>query len=189
MANINIGTTHFQLYNRAMSKKPQTPSSDKHSFSLKKFWLIFFLSITLALIIVSVGTSLYDTYHDRPLAKGLNYIGREYNSGCLPLRILCTSPESEFLYYATDIEPDKVVGLFPGWRVEKVGEENIPIPSYKGSARYYVLRSLDSQRSAGFAYFLNSEAVRSDFKLLPTQKQYTIGFDLVDYEKLHEASD
>jgi hypothetical protein len=170
-----------------MSKTQTQSLLHKKPSSTKKFWLIT-LCVVLGVVGITIGKSLYDTYSDRPLAKGLEFIGREYNSGCAPFRILCYGPESEFLFYATEINPDEVINLFPGWKVEKVGEENIPIPSYMGKARYYVLRSEDNHKSAGFAYFFNTNAVRADFKLLPNQKTSTLRFDRASYEALRQAN-
>ncbi len=165
-----------------MPKKPQASSSRQKLSSYKKFWLIFAGSIIILLSTV-LGFSLYETYHDRPLAKGLDYVGREYNSGCLPFRIFCTSPETEYLYYATDINPDEVLTSFSGWRLEskKKGAWEFP----KEQAQHYTYNLVASDGSlAAYSYFPDKEQANRVVQLLPSKKQYIIMVNREEYNTL-----
>ncbi len=171
-----------------MPKKPQAPSPHHKLSSYKKFWIIFTSSILL-IIGILLGTSLYETYHDRPLAKGLDYIGRDYNSGCLPFRILCTGPESEFLFYATNVKPEDVAGLFPGWKLEGKGESLWYLPQVQVDILVFSLVSNDGTRLvAAYDYFSDKDPAIRQLNLLPSDKKYLIMVDSEKYKILHQAA-
>ncbi len=170
-----------------MPKKPQATSPRHKLSSYKKFWLIFASSIVV-IIGILLGSSLYETYHDRPLAKELQYVGREYNSGCSLFRIICASPESEFLYYATEKKPDDVVGLFPGWKLENKQESLWPLAKDRIEDIVYSLVSADGTRLAtGYYYFPNKNQMTNELHLLPTTKPYIIMVNREEYDILRQA--
>jgi hypothetical protein len=168
-----------------MSKKPQPLSPQKRHFSTKRFWLISLAAIVF-IIGICAGTSLYDTYRDRPLAKGLDYVGRDYNSGCLPFRILCTGPETEFLFYATEINPVDVVDLFPGWKLDRQAEGLWHLPGGQTDEHAYLLVSTDGANNAAFSHFSHKDRVTSELHLLSTNKPYLIMVDKDEYTALRQ---
>ncbi len=177
----------LQIYNKIMPKKPQAPSPRHKLSSYKKFWLIFASGI-IVIIGILLGSSLYETYHNRPLTKGLDYVGRQYNSGCLPFRILCTGPETEFLFYATDVKPENVGDLFPGWKIESKQDSLWYLPKTQVENVLFSLTSpKDTQLKAGYYYFPDKKLPTQELNLLPNSKSYIIMIDREEYNVLSQA--
>ncbi len=168
-----------------MSSTPKKQPAKKR-FNIKKFLLIT-VSIALILIALFFGKQYYDTYHDRPLAKGLQYVGRDYNNPCFFGQ--CYGPETEILYYATDIEPKGIVKLFPGWKVKKVNEGTSILWHNKRDAsrkRAYTLEKQLNGDIGVYRYLIDKDKVISDSRLLPTNKKYIIQVWRDSYDKLRQ---
>ena len=138
----------------------------------KRFWMFTGVTI-IALVAGYFGKSYYDTYHDRPLAKGLQYIGRYYNSPCFFGQ--CYGPTTEAYYYATDIKPQDVVKLFPGWKVDKAiaTKSGIGRDSIISSIGYNLVRT-KTGTSSFYRYIADKEKVTEEKHLLSSDKRYII---------------
>ena len=172
-----------------MSKTKSKSNQKQHKFN-KKYWII--TGVIIALMMGYFGKSYWDTYHDRPLAKGLQYIGRDYSSGCAIaiIKFICTSPETEYLYYGTDIEPKNVVKLFLGWKVEKVLHVRQDLNDNRNSSEVdaYNLINRQSGDTGYFGYIKDKKAVISASRLLPSDKKFIISINVRDYDKLLSSS-
>lgn len=156
--------------------------------SLNKQFLLIGSIVLLIFVMVGIlwGKSYYDTYHDRPLASGLQYVGRNYNSPCY--LGTCYGPTTEIYYYATDIKPDDVVKQFPGWKIDKVdkGDEKL----WNQDTSYtegYNLTNPSSGTQAFYEYIADNNKVISASHLIKTNKKYIILIPREDYDILRKS--
>lgn len=164
----------FNTKKKQVKKKPLS----------KKFWIIAGV-IILVLVAGYFGKSYWDTYHDRPLADGLQYIGRDYNSPCFLGD--CYGPTTEIYYYATNIEPKDVVKLFPNVRLVEVTHVNRSLWNNKGSSEVYGYNFKTHDGAlGGYSHVVDKNAVISASRLLPTDKAHIIKIRKDSYDKLHE---
>lgn len=171
----------------SISKAKQT----KRKHFNKTPWLIA-IAIVALLVAGYFGKVYCDTYHNRPLADGLQYVGRDYSSGCAIeiIKFMCTSPKTEYLYYATDVEPKDVVKLFPGWKVEKVLHVRQGLNDNKSSSEVdaYNLINRQSGDAGYFGYIKDKKAVTSASQLLSSDKKFIISINARDYDKFLSSS-
>ncbi len=153
----------------------------KH-LNIKKFLLITF-SVVVGLIALFFAKQYYDTYHDRPLAKGLQYVGRDYNNPCFFGQ--CYGPETETYYYATDIEPKGIVKLFPGWKVGETGESYIFLrDGTTTDSRGYNIVNSKLNKNSFYSHVLDKGLVTKKSSLLSNSKAFIISISREDYDLL-----
>lgn len=160
--------------------------SSRRTFK-KPLAVIGYIAMAIFVIMgVLLGKSLYDTYRDRPLANGLQYTGRDYNSPCFLGQ--CYGPTTENYYYATDIKPDDIVKQFPGWKVNEVdkGDEKL----WNQDTSYTVGYNLTNPSSGAHAFYehiADNNKVTSASHLIKTNKKYIILIPREDYDILRKS--
>ncbi len=169
-----------------MHKKNESPKKGKKTFKKLLIIIGYVTTIIIAIVGVFLGKSLYDTYHDRPLADGLQYIGRDYNSPCY--FGTCYGPTTETYYYATDIVPDDIIKLFPDWKVEEAikGDEVLRNQDTSYTVGYNLINSR-SGAHAFYEYIANSTKTISTSHLIKTDKKYIIFIPREDYDTLRKS--
>ncbi|MGB4762135.1 MAG: hypothetical protein WBP12_02125 [Candidatus Saccharimonas sp.] len=162
--------------------KPKTTLLSKYRKLITAATIVAFAAIALFVV-----KPLYDTYHDRPLADGLDYIGRDYSTACIPM-LRCFGPTTESLYYATDIPPDEVVALLKGWEVTSVIEAEDYLRGQQATSwgKGYQLKGEASDITSYYGYIADKPAVTKASRLLPTNKKYIIVINGDDYEMLRQ---
>ncbi len=144
--------------------------------SFKKVWVIISCITAVILIFFGafLGKSFYDTYHDRPLANGLQYLGRNYNSPCYLGQ--CYGPTSEAYYYGTNVKPEDIVDLFPGWKIDKTGttDETIWDSNDESNITYYNLVNTKTGKESSYEYIANKQVAMQAGHLLANDKKYII---------------
>ncbi len=168
-----------------MPNPQPTQTSKNILLASRKLWII--LGIIVLIVIGFAAKQLYDTYHDRPLATGMQYVGRDFSSGCLIglLKFGCDYAYSESFYYATDTPPMNIIRLFPGWKIEKVKDDKQVLRNglISDSVGYWITNKT-SNRKSFYEYIHNKADVISASHLLKTDKKYIIVVPKEDYDQL-----
>lgn len=157
----------------------------KSSWPVNRTLLVLSSLLLLILLVLFAIKPLYDEYHDRPLAANMQYIGRDYNSGCI-LIFGCFGPTTETFYYATDSDPTEVLESLSGWRIESKTEGTHYTPDSVVDAIGYNLVS-NNGKQANITYIPNKKEISQVSKLLPTSKEYILSVSHEDYDKLRDA--
>lgn len=149
--------------------------------------IIILICLAVAALGLFVLLPLYDTYRNRPLADGLQYVGRDYNTACLPV-LGCFGTTTENLYYATNTPPDKVINQLDGW---KVTDTHHAVDELWGSqetsnATGYQIKNTASDETSYYGYIEDKAAVTKASRLLPNDKRYIIVIRGQDYEMLRQ---
>lgn len=160
----------------------------KSSWIKNKKLILTFGLLLLVLAAVFVAKPIYDEYHDRPLTAGVQYIGRDYHTGCVPM-FGCFGPTTEYLYYSTNISPRDLVSSFSGWKLAEVstGKTILWDREFESESEYYTISNTTSQQSLTYIYIKDKNLVSRVSKLLPTDKKYIIQIDKDDYTMLRKS--
>ena len=172
-----------------MPSKKQTQPKKKKPF-YKKSWpivtiVLLVISLVAAFLVVNQSQAAYDeTYRDRPLAVGLEYIGRDYNHPYVPF-VGDVGPTTEIYYYATDTEPKDVVKLFPKWKIEEVKRERRGLQDDNVSDAYkYTLINETSGRRSAYTHIVDTSSVIKASKLKDSHRKYIIQIWRQEYDEL-----
>jgi hypothetical protein len=85
------------------------------------------------------------------------------------------------------VNPDEVVKLFPGWRVESKQESLWYLPKTQVETSAYSLISPNgTQLKAAYYHFHDKNTATRELNLLPNNKQYIIMVDRDEYDILHQ---
>ncbi len=132
----------------------------------------------------------YETYRDRPLAEGYEYVGRDYRDSCIIrfIRIdyLCHVMEVEEYYFATDNPPEELAVKIPGWSVGERSTNQVYLwdNSLSPTEVFNIYGTTNGAPHASYVSYLDHEAVIRASNLKNTEKKYIISISKDAYEKL-----
>ncbi len=142
--------------------------------TLTKKQLFFVILAALFGILVY---NLWLEYHPRPLADGFTYVGRDYNSGCAVFKLDCWSPETETLYYATDVEPTDAMKKFVGWEMK-----GTQMGASSSSTVYTFSNQRSNDQSFGIEYMTDQQSAPKSPFFLPFGGKYLVSISKEGYE-------
>ena len=133
----------------------------------------------------------YETYRDRPLAEGYEYVGRDYTSNCfinfIKIHSLCFIAETDRYYYTTDSDPADLIKTAPKWAMGSNGESKRSVwndPNTFTKAHYYNADNIQSGEHIYYEALYDTKAVTKASNLKPSDKRYIVSIDRQYYEKL-----
>ena len=105
-----------------MKSKTSTKPRNIFYTYLKRFKLVIIILVLVAAYALAHNIWIHnrevEDYKQKPLVSGVDFLKREYTSGCLALDlIMCTlGPEMTYYYYETDLSLQELIISFPGWK-------------------------------------------------------------------------
>ncbi len=160
------------------TKKATINTPLKHYYVTHKRTILFLL-IIIVIAIVGFAYNAWLTYHDRPLARGFTFVGRDYDPGC-PWVVYCPRSANELYYYTTNIAPDKLSSVFTQYV-----QTNSPSESHAEESGYtdYILKNQHTGNELPIIYMSNKEYETKRYNLRTTSDLYLVAVNKTPYDR------
>lgn len=108
-----------------MKSKTSTKPRNIFYTYLKRFKLVIIILVLVAAYALAHNIWIHnrevEDYRQKPLVSGVDFLKRNYTSGCLALDlIMCNlGPEMTYYYYETDLTAEELANSFPEWQLKE----------------------------------------------------------------------
>lgn len=174
-----------------MTKTSSIKKRNKNVALLIAFAIVGLVAIPAILIGAQMIYSHHETYKDRPLANGYQYIGRDYQNPCLvnymTVGMGCFIAETDSYYFATNHDPATLTSSIPGWQLGANGETERKIwkqPNIFTKIHYYNAYNTKDLTHIYYEAYSDTQLIIKNSQLQQTDTRYIILVSRDDYEKL-----